>query len=76
MAKTVRLDVRGKKCPIPTLMMSNVLMRKELDPGDTLVVTADCPTFAPEVKIWCEIWKKVLVSLREEGASKIAEVLF
>ena len=65
--KTVQIDAKGDKCPVPVLKMTNAIMKKEVDPGDTLVVVADCPTFEKDVKDWCRNMKKVLVVFREEG---------
>jgi tRNA 2-thiouridine synthesizing protein A len=71
---TVQLDVRGQQCPIPVLKMTNALMKNEVTSGDTLVVLADCPTFEKDVKAWCQNMKKVLIVIKDEGASKRAEV--
>jgi tRNA 2-thiouridine synthesizing protein A len=65
--KTFQIDAKGDKCPVPVLKMTNAIMKKEVDPGDTLVVVADCPTFEKDVKDWCRNMKKVLVVFREEG---------
>jgi tRNA 2-thiouridine synthesizing protein A len=72
--KSVQVDARGDKCPVPVLKMTNAIMKKEVEPGDTLVVIADCPTFEKDVKDWCRNMKKVLVVLRDEGSAKRAEV--
>jgi len=72
--KTVQIDARGDKCPVPVLKMTNAIMKKEVTPGDTLVVTADCPTFEKDVKDWCKNMKKVLVVLRDDGGTKHCEV--
>lgn len=74
MGKTVQFDARGLKCPGPTLKMGGLVMKKEVESGDTLVVTADCPTFPADVKEWCKNRNKVLVRLREEKGLKIAEI--
>jgi len=66
---TVEIDARGCKCPVPVLKMSNAVMRKEVKSGDTLVVTADCPTFEADVKQWCGLMKKVLLVMKDLGNS-------
>lgn len=72
---TVEIDVRGAKCPVPVLKMTNMVMKKEVSPGDTLVVLADCPTFEKDVRDWCKKLNKVLLVFRDEGATaKRAEV--
>ncbi|HVP37835.1 MAG TPA: sulfurtransferase TusA family protein [Candidatus Saccharimonadales bacterium] len=73
---TVELDARGCKCPVPVLKMNNAVMKKEVQAGDTLAVTADCPTFEADVREWCTRMKKVLVVLKDAGnGAKRAEVL-
>ena len=64
--KTVTIDARGLNCPIPSLKMTNAVMRKDVEPGDTLEVMADCDTFEADVKRWCQVMKKVLVVIKEE----------
>ncbi len=67
---TVTRDFRGLKCPVPTLKMTNCLVKKEVNPGDVLEVMADCPTYEDDVKKWCAQWKKVLVRTTTEGTAK------
>ncbi len=64
--KTVSLDARGLKCPTPTLKMTNMVMAKDVLPGDNLEVLADCETFEDDVKRWCATMKKVLVVMKDE----------
>jgi len=72
---TVELDARGQKCPVPVLKMTGLLMKKEVKPGDTLAVTADCPTFEKDVREWCQKMNKVLVVIKDLGNNaKKAEV--
>ncbi len=61
------LDAKGLKCPMPSLKMTEKLTKKEVNAGDVLEVVADCPTFENDVKVWCKMWKKVLVFMRDEG---------
>jgi TusA-related sulfurtransferase len=44
--------------------------------GSTLEVHADCPTFATDIKKWCNDSGKVLVSCVDHGAYKVATVQF
>ncbi len=64
--KTVTIDARGLNCPVPSLKMTNAVMRKDVVPGDTLEVVADCDTFEADVRRWCETMKKVLVVVKDE----------
>jgi TusA-related sulfurtransferase len=65
--KTVKLDVRGLACPIPVLKMTNAVMKKEVEPGDTLEVVADCDTFEADVQRWCTTMRKVLILMKDES---------
>jgi tRNA 2-thiouridine synthesizing protein A len=72
---TVELDARGLKCPVPVLKMTSAVMKKEVKPGDTLAVTADCSTFEKDVKDWCSKMNKVLIVIKDIGSNaKRAEV--
>jgi tRNA 2-thiouridine synthesizing protein A len=71
---TVQIDARGAKCPIPVLKMTNSVMKKEVNAGDTLVVLADCPTFEKDAREWCQKMNKVLLVLRDDGGAKRCEV--
>ncbi len=72
MAVTI-LDLKGLKCPQPTLRLTNVCMKAQ--PGDIYEVTADCDTFEKDIKTWCERMKKTLLWLRtEDGNVKRAQV--
>ena len=66
MEATKVMDLKGLKCPMPTLKMTTAVF-KECKPGDVLEVMADCPTFEKDVKIWCQRNKKVLLWIRDEG---------
>jgi TusA-related sulfurtransferase len=72
--KTVELDVRGHDCPIPSLKMMNAVVKKEVEPGDTLDVIADCDSFEDDVKKFCSTMKKVLLFIRDEGEHKRCQV--
>ena len=61
------LDAKGLKCPMPSLKMTQMLLKKEVQPGDVLEVLADCPTFENDVRTWCQSTKKVLVFIRTES---------
>ncbi len=70
----VNLNVRGLKCPLPVLKLTNMYLRKEANPGDTISVQADCPTFEADVRKWCQTYKKVLVLFKDEGNHQRAEI--
>ncbi|MEW6364841.1 MAG: sulfurtransferase TusA family protein [Acidobacteriota bacterium] len=62
---TVHADLKGLRCPLPTLRIS--VMAIKLKTGDVLDIVADCPSFETDVRDWCVRAKKVLVWLRDEG---------
>jgi len=70
----VTIDARGLKCPMPALKMTAALTKKEVVAGDVLEVVADCPTFEKDVKVWCGMYKKVLVMYRTEGATQRCQI--
>lgn len=58
------LNLKGMKCLKITWTMTGELnkMRK----GEILEVIADCPSFAKDVKKWCQKHKKALMRFKEE----------
>jgi tRNA 2-thiouridine synthesizing protein A len=64
---TVEIDVRGARRPVPVLKMTHLVLKKEVNPGDTLVVVADCPAFEEDVREWCRKLDKILLVFRDEG---------
>jgi len=68
------LDARGLKCPQPTLKITATALK--LKPGDVLEVLADCPTFEKDTRDWCARSKKILLWVRDEGASKKCRIQF
>ena len=66
-------DLRGLKCPQPTLKMT--VLSHKLAKGDIMEVMADCPTFESDVRNWCDRSKKTLLMMRDEGAFKRCQVI-
>ena len=69
---TVELDVRGLRCPQPIQMIITNIHKTE--PGDVLVVTADCPTFEEDVTKWAERAGKTLLAITHEGEASVAQI--
>ena len=59
------LDLKGLPCPQPTLKLT--IEANSCNLGDVIEAIADCPTFADDVKNWCQRMKKTLLWIREEG---------
>jgi tRNA 2-thiouridine synthesizing protein A len=71
----VTLDTLGLKCPQPVLKMA--AKAKELQPGDTLEVLADCESFPKDVEAWCSKTKNTLLFCMDEGGGKFkAQIQF
>jgi len=62
------LDVLGLKCPQPILKLAT--MAKEIQPGDTVEVLADCESFPKDIVAWCDKTKKTLLFCVDEGGGK------
>ena len=65
---TFVLDCCGLRCPQPILKIAGMV--PELKAGDVLEVSADCPTFEKDVRVWCERMKRVLLWIKDDGDSK------
>lgn len=70
----VKLDATGLRCPQPVLKITT--KSPELQPGDVLEVSGDCPTFEADVRKWCERMKRTLLAVTQEGDAKIAQIQF
>jgi TusA-related sulfurtransferase len=69
------MDCKGLRCPQPVLKLA--AKANEMKPGDVCEITADCPTFSKDVKMWCERSKKTLLFCTDEGGGKFkAQIQF
>lgn len=62
---TVSLDLKGLKCPQPSMKVASAIMAAK--PGDIIEGTADCSTFEDDVRGVCKRWNKVLLAVRTVG---------
>ena len=62
------IDCCGLRCPQP--IMKIAVTAPELNPGDVLEVSADCPTFEKDIRLWCERMQKILMWVKDEGGAK------
>ena len=65
----IMVDASGLKCPEPVLKIAVKL--SELKEGDILEVIADCPTFAGDVKWFCNRLHKTLLFIGKNGNDKM-----
>lgn len=66
------LDLRGLKCPQPTLKMTMAI--HQYKKGDMLEVLADCPTFESDLKSWSQRTRKTVLWVRDEENHKRCQV--
>lgn len=72
---TYNLNALGLKCPQPVLKVA--IKAKEMQSGDLLEIQADCPSFADDIKAWCNKTGKILLVCADEGGGKFkAQVQF
>ena len=60
-ARSETLDVRGRTCPMPILLLTRAV--RELALGERLEVLADDAQFPGDVRAWCEYSGNTLVAL-------------
>jgi tRNA 2-thiouridine synthesizing protein A len=56
----VILDCRGRRCPLPIIDLARAL--PDVAIGDTVIVEADDPAAAPDIKAWCRLRGHELVA--------------
>ncbi len=66
------LDLRGLKCPQPTLKMTLKVIK--MNKGDVLEVLADCETFETDLKSWSQRSKKTVLWVKDEEDHKRCQV--
>jgi len=62
---TAELDACGLQCPGPIVELNKKI--QELNPGDTLEISATDPGFASDLPAWCERTGHELLSLERQG---------
>ena len=65
---TVIVDCLGLRCPQPILKIA--AKSAELNSGDILEASADCPTFEKDIRHWCERTRKTLMWVKDDGGGK------
>ena len=62
------LNAYGLKCPQPVLQIA--VKAPDMRPGEVLEVLGDCPTFEKDMRRWCEMLGRLLLSIKDEGGDK------
>lgn len=67
MTEPLRLDCRGRRCPLPILELARHI--GEVPVGATLSVEADDPAAGPDIIAWCRMrgHERVAVSTAADG---------
>ena len=68
----MRLDMRGKRCPLPVIELARHIGDVEI--GATVTVVADDPAAATDIAAWCRMRDHELVSATPEGDVTAYEV--
>jgi len=55
---------------VPSISFKGAVKAPDMKPGDILEVIGDCPTIKKDMRMWCEMIKKVCLSVKEEGSGK------
>ncbi len=66
------IDARGLVCPQPQLKVFTEA--RTMNKGDIIEVVADCSTFEPDIRQWCERSKKALLWMRSEGTARRCQI--
>ena len=57
-------DLTGIRCPLPIVKLNQIIA--DAAPGDVLLVAADDPAFAPDVRAWCRRTGHELIELDQQ----------
>jgi len=68
----VVLDCKGLACPLPIAKAHQRV--RDMKPGQTLEVIADCATFSTDIKEWCSKTNHPLISINTVGKETKAVV--
>ncbi len=68
------LNALGLRCPQPVLKIASLV--PQMQAGDILRATADCPTFEADVRTWAERMKKTVLAVTRDGAAVTVQIQF
>ena len=61
-------DTLGIRCPQPGLKLA--VKGPDMNQGDILEISGDCPTFEKDIRTWCERLGKIFLSIKDEGGDR------
>ena len=70
MAKTLHVDARGEKCPMPVVLLARAVRGAEA--GSEVTVSSDDPAAAHDFPAWCRMRRATLIETEgpdENGVS-------
>ena len=70
--QVIHLDCRSMRCPLPIAKLTRALA--SLGPGEGVEVTADDPSFRPDLEAWCRQTGNLLEAVHTDGALTVALV--
>ena len=62
------VDALGLKCPQPILKVATKI--RQMQPGDTLEILADCESFPNDIRAWATKTGNALLFCTDEGGGK------
>lgn len=68
------IDTKGLKCPQPVLRLAT--KSAEVEPGDMIEISGDCPSFESDIQKWSERMGKTVLEVVDEGAFKRIKIQF
>jgi len=68
------LNALGLKCPQPVLKIAALM--PQIQPGDTLKVSGNCPTFEADVRKWAARMKKTILAVENLGDGLLIHIQF
>ena len=68
----MRLDMRGRLCPLPVIELARHI--GDVEVGNTVTVVADDPAAASDIAAWCRMRDHELVATTAEADATAYEV--
>lgn len=67
MKKTHAINITNLACSLPLVKLA--VRTKELNPGDTIKATSDCPGFEDDIRLWCESTGNEICNIYRNGSN-------
>ncbi len=70
----LRMDCCGMRCPQPVLRLA--VETAETPAGTVVEIVGDCPTFARDIRVFCERRRKTLLATQTEGEKTMFRIQY